>query len=546
MINILCPPSTLKLGRKGENEFRTIEFDVAPWLADYPNGSISVVYMRPDGVVYPPEVTTTNGVTSWVITSVDTAAAGAGYAEIRLIDGDVVGKSARINTMVYLAINGTEVAPPAPDWTVVAAQILSTIGNLDDLTTEDKSNLVAAINEAAQSGGGADLPDVTEADDGKVLKVIDGEWGVGDDGGIPDAPSDGKQYARKDGAWSEVEATGGGKFTVTVSDNDGTLTADKTFAEIKAAFDAGRYVVANYTPWQHEYRCVHVDNAEIGALFTVPTIIEDVGAIGALRCSADDEWSAFEKYLPTQLSQLTGDATHRTVTDAEKAAWDAKQDALIAGTGISIAADGKTISATAQDVLEVIYTKGAFDPQTLTYEYYCNKTLPAIISAISGGKIHVRYYETTNTVMPVYTELTCSYNDVSGILAIFSGIDRENNLITVTHSKPTPISSESITVTRTALAKVSDIPDLSNYAEKDDLQELQKTAITATVTIAVADWDSGTTAVKNVTGVTATNIVICDSSDPDVQCTAQGAGTLTFTATSTPSAEVSVKVVILP
>ena len=34
------------------------------------------------------------------------------------------------------------------------ADLKEDIGDLDDLDTEDKSNLVAAINEAAQSGGG--------------------------------------------------------------------------------------------------------------------------------------------------------------------------------------------------------------------------------------------------------------------------------------------------------------------------------------------------------------------------------------------------------
>lgn len=40
--------------------------------------------------------------------------------------------------------------PTLPVW----AQIQAQIGDLSDLTTEDKTNLVAAINEAAKSGGG--------------------------------------------------------------------------------------------------------------------------------------------------------------------------------------------------------------------------------------------------------------------------------------------------------------------------------------------------------------------------------------------------------
>lgn len=36
--------------------------------------------------------------------------------------------------------------------------------------------------------------------------------------------------------------------------------------------------------------------------------------------------------IPTSLSQLTGDATHRTVTDAEKQTWNGKQDGLTFAT----------------------------------------------------------------------------------------------------------------------------------------------------------------------------------------------------------------------
>ena len=47
----------------------------------------------------------------------------------------------------------TSTSATLPVW----AQIEAMIGSLDDLTTEAKNNLVAAINEAAQSGGGASI-----------------------------------------------------------------------------------------------------------------------------------------------------------------------------------------------------------------------------------------------------------------------------------------------------------------------------------------------------------------------------------------------------
>lgn len=71
-------------------------------------------------------------------------------------------------------------------------------------------------------------------------------------------------------------------------------------------------------------------------------------------------------------------------------------------------------------------------------------------------------------------------------------------------------------------------------------------------TLAVNDWSSNTQTV-NVTGVTASNIVFVspapasasDYAAAGIVCTAQGAGTLTFTCTTVPSNAITVNVVIL-
>ena len=71
-------------------------------------------------------------------------------------------------------------------------------------------------------------------------------------------------------------------------------------------------------------------------------------------------------------------------------------------------------------------------------------------------------------------------------------------------------------------------------------------------TLAVADWSNNTQTV-NVTGVTATNTVFvspapasaADYASAGIVCTAQGAGTLTFTCTTVPSNAITVNVVCL-
>lgn len=79
------------------------------------------------------------------------------------------------------------------------------------------------------------------------------------------------------------------------------------------------------------------------------------------------------------------------------------------------------------------------------------------------------------------------------------------------------------------------------------------TKVNSTITIAVADWNGGTTVTKTVTGMTTTGVVLV-SPDPTDQsaytsagiiCTAQAADSLTFTCSTTPSADIDVNVVML-
>ena len=75
---------------------------------------------------------------------------------------------------------------------------------------------------------------------------------------------------------------------------------------------------------------------------------------------------------------------------------------------------------------------------------------------------------------------------------------------------------------------------------------------TTSATLLAASWSSGSQTV-NVTGVTANNTVLVSANPESVEeyggcgiiCTAQGAGTLTFTCKNTPTNNLSINVVIL-
>lgn len=121
------------------------------------------------------------------------------------------------------------------------------------------------------------------------------------------------------------------------------------------------------------------------------------------------------------------------------------------------------------------------------------------------------------------------------------------NCVTVTYTG----SSSGSTSVNCTTAYTSESKSVQNPSwDRIDVQPSFSPTAT-TVTLAVADWSSNTQTV-NVTGVTANNLVQvapAPSSTSDyvsggVLCTAQGAGTLTFTCTTTPSNAITVNVVI--
>lgn len=204
------------------------------------------------------------------------------------------------------------------------------IGDLADLTTEAKGTLVEAINEAARTGGGAGSMDLRVADgyiqystDGGStwtnliamadLKGADGAPGSrGADGITPTIGANGNWYlgeedtgkpsrgetgpqgpkgdtgaAGADGKSAYAYAVEGGydgtetefakklaseTLIVKITDNNGTLSADKTFIEIKDAIVAGIPVLVDYN----------------GTVLPLIAMGADFLAFGTVQCANDD------------------------------------------------------------------------------------------------------------------------------------------------------------------------------------------------------------------------------------------------------------------
>lgn len=145
----------IKLGHTGENEAVRVAFSLVPFKEEFPGGRPALLVKPPKGGnAYPVALTSEGDTAYWTITAADTAVAGFGQCELQWYAGDTLAKSDKFDFIVVPALEAGAEPPDAPSKRWFDA-IQAQIGDLSKLTTKAKDNLVAAINEAARSGGGS-------------------------------------------------------------------------------------------------------------------------------------------------------------------------------------------------------------------------------------------------------------------------------------------------------------------------------------------------------------------------------------------------------
>lgn len=144
----------IKLGHTGENEAVRVAFSLLPFKETFPDGVPALLARRKgDAAAYPVPLAVEEYTAYWTVTSADTEKAGFGQCELQWIVGNTLAKSDKFDFVVTKALEAGAEAPDAPSKAWFEA-IQRQIGDLSQLTTEAKENLVAAINEAARTGGG--------------------------------------------------------------------------------------------------------------------------------------------------------------------------------------------------------------------------------------------------------------------------------------------------------------------------------------------------------------------------------------------------------
>lgn len=202
----VCPNARIPLGITGENEVTKIIWEnlANEWELEFGPGVVNLAAMRStDDAPYPVSISIVNGNVEWIVSSADTEFPGIGKCELTYVVNDKVAKSKTWSTAVAPSITGDVTQDPPPEY---------------------QSWVDAVFKEAAKIQ--ETIPEVTEADNGKYMQVVNGKWAAseGSSGGAATWDDlDGKPFKSIDNNTLAVSETGVLRVNTTdVAEQDNT------------------------------------------------------------------------------------------------------------------------------------------------------------------------------------------------------------------------------------------------------------------------------------------------------------------------------------
>lgn len=149
-----------------------------------PTGTTATVEGTLNGAVgFSTSATISNNQITFALTESMTAYAGYAWCKIKLtLNSEPIQTCAFILAVDRAGVEAdTVIGAPGVVGDRLSA-LSEKIGNLENLVTTDKSNLVAAINEAAQSGGGGSISVEDDGAGNVEITSVPSRWTVTDDG----------------------------------------------------------------------------------------------------------------------------------------------------------------------------------------------------------------------------------------------------------------------------------------------------------------------------------------------------------------------------
>ena len=278
--------------RAGDTRARTLHFTLVEEgkVVDLTDLVIAeLVIMKPDGNECDQSMTRYGNELHYTLRTQDINVPGDNRAQIQLTFSDgTVYESPEFSIMVYDKLD-PRYETSTNEYTALNAKLAMVEQAYDDIVQIQLDV--------------TDMRDDTQSfmSDASAYATISESWAVGGTGARPGEDTNNSKY------WSDQ--------------------AQAAVSNVVNSFNGRQGVV---TPESGDY--------SIGQISATGTL----GQVPMLNSDGDLEMGTIT--VPTALSDLTDDATHRLVTDTEKSTWNGKQDALTAGTNITISSG--TISAT--------------------------------------------------------------------------------------------------------------------------------------------------------------------------------------------------------
>lgn len=324
---------------------------------------------------------------------------------------------------------------PTPD---VCDETAAKIGDLSKLETNDKSQLVAAINELKRADGLGVFEVTLTAQDGvltadKTFEQV--KAAVADGKPVLKVHSDGDVlwFFLLDKSSAEIDFVGFADEQILAyltAKQDGswetTVTARVTVEMLSELSDKlGN--LGNLTTTAKNNLVAAINELKSGTAVTEATVsgwgfTKNTGSYSKPTGGIPKDDLAYPVlYALDQAAEAEAHTRNQTrhITDEERTAWNAKQDKLIAGTNITIAADGKTVSV-AGGITPLTGTTADVTPRQVHQAILAGT--PVVVKYTDGtyGELSFTNFNVANEFMMIVSQTIVYYRD-SYVLAELAG-----------------------------------------------------------------------------------------------------------------------------
>lgn len=324
---------------------------------------------------------------------------------------------------------------PTPD---VCDETAAKIGDLSKLETNDKSQLVAAINELKRADGLGVFEVTLTAQDGvlaadKTFEQV--KAAVADGKPVLKVHSDGDVlwFFLLDKSSAEIDFVGFADEQILAyltAKQDGswetTVTARVTVEMLSELSDKlGN--LGNLTTTEKTNLVAAINELKSGTAVTEATVsgwgfTKNTGTYSKPTGGIPKDDLAYPVlYALEQAAEAEAHTRNQTrhITDEERTAWNAKQDKLIAGTNITIAADGKTVSV-AGGITPLTGTTADVTPRQVHQAILAGT--PVVVKYTDGtyGELSFTNFNVANEFMMIVSQTIVYYRD-SYVLAELAG-----------------------------------------------------------------------------------------------------------------------------